>query len=124
LAVDIRRQGFLSGSREWSTSYDIFRNEGNNELVEVYGRPVFFNEKINPGGFEIIIFAGRRWVLFEPDENTTRAGLEAYLGDFHAYFSPFDASFISAPMDVGTPTDALTPVGSEWFLTSPRNRAS
>jgi hypothetical protein len=121
LAVDIRREGFLS-SREWSRSYDIFRTKSD-DLVEVYDRPVYFNEKINPGGFEIIMFAGRRWVLFEPDENT-RAGLEAYLGDFHAYFSPFNASFISAPMDVGTPTDALTPVGLEWFLTSQRNRAS
>jgi hypothetical protein len=128
VAVDIRRGGFLRGSREWSTSYDIFRTESNDELVEVYDRPVFFNDKINPGRFEIIMFTGRRWVLGEPELrepfNNTRAGLEKYLGDFHAHFSIFNASFISEPMDVGTPTDALTPEGLEWFLTIPRNTAT
>jgi hypothetical protein len=114
LAVDIRREGFLSGSREWSLSYDILRtNTG--KLLEVYDHPVFFNDT---GRFQIILFAGRRWVLFEWVDNTG-AGLEAYLREFHAHFTDFNASFISEPMDVGTPTDALTPVGLEWFF--PRN---
>jgi hypothetical protein len=120
LALDIRREGFLSeGTRELPSSYDIFRTKSN-ETMEVYDRPVFFNNKNNQGRFAIIMFVGRRWVLFEKDED----GLEEYLLDFHAHFSSFDASFITEPMDVGTPADASTLVGLEWFLTLPTNKAT
>jgi hypothetical protein len=107
---------FLAGLENGHRPMISFAPKATN-LWNLYDRPVFFNNKINPGRFEIIMFVGRRWVLFER-VNETQASLEAYLNDFHAHFSAFTVSFISEPMRVGTPTDALTPVGLEWFLPS------
>ena len=112
LEIDIRREGFLS-DREWSGQYNILRV--GNEVIQVYDRPVYYNEK-EPKSYDIIIFLGRRWVLFDHSFQT-QDDLQKSLEGFHPEFSNsnFTAAFVSEPVDVNTPNDIATPIGLDWF---------
>jgi hypothetical protein len=120
---DLPEEGFYRG---FSDEYQLLR-DGNEMVVELYNRPVYVFEHDN-GEFDILMFLGRRWVIsdtgsFKSQKNTwTRSELAAYLsGEFDGYNSSYESYFISDPMDVNTPSDALTPVGLEWYRVKSNN---
>jgi hypothetical protein len=112
------RSGNFRGTRDWSSHYDVL-TDAQDELVQVYNRPVYVNE-YSEGKFDIILFTGRRWVLtyslFLALAGDGKESLLLYLSDFHAHFSEYKVSFITEPLDVGTPANAATPIGTEWFV--------
>eukprot|EP00566_Odontella_aurita_P007972 CAMPEP_0113543680 /NCGR_PEP_ID=MMETSP0015_2-20120614/10288_1 /TAXON_ID=2838 /ORGANISM="Odontella" /LENGTH=683 /DNA_ID=CAMNT_0000443857 /DNA_START=197 /DNA_END=2248 /DNA_ORIENTATION=- /assembly_acc=CAM_ASM_000160 len=132
LSVDLRQHSFpeidaLDVLDVVSDDYELLHNT-NGMPVEVYHRPVYVAEYTTQR-FDVLLFTGRRWVITDTDgmhefrhrlDNTTqitRAALADYLlNTFHAGHSlPFSHYFVSEKMDVGSPSDALTPTGLKWY---------
>ena len=101
-----------------------------------YDRPVYIGEVMENGGqpyWMLLIFSGRRWIVTasfwlpsfqegDPDvgiinSNVTMNEIIYNVDRYHAFWYPFLADFMSDPMDVATPTDALTPTGLAWYRT-------
>ncbi|CAB9509428.1 Inherit from bactNOG: outer membrane autotransporter barrel [Seminavis robusta] len=132
LEMDVRFDGFVD-EREWSRNYELFVVDG--EEIYAYSRPVYVNEP-KPGQFDVVAFTGRRWMathtdallsanvtaVEDPMERKRRLG--KYFSDhFHAYWSDFAATFITAPMDIGTEYDSATPVELEWHVAKAKDLA-
>jgi hypothetical protein len=120
------RSGVFRGTRDWSSHYDVL-TDAQDELVQVYNRPVYVNEYWE-GNFDIIFFTGRRWVLthslFLALAGDGKENLLLYLSEFHAHFSEYKVSFITEPLDVGTPANAATPIAAEWFFAGEKAASS
>lgn len=131
IEIDERREGFL-GTRQWSTQFQLLRDSVG-ETVMVYSKPVYAKPSdTDPQIVDIIIFTGRRWMMthsgllsdFKSNQakNMSQAVLEElsnYIAaDFHAYWSNFQAAFVSEAVDIATPRDSATPINVQWFETS------
>mmetsp|Transcript_56858 Transcript_56858/g.169718 ORF Transcript_56858/g.169718 Transcript_56858/m.169718 type:complete len:854 (+) Transcript_56858:1622-4183(+) len=126
LAVDTSRGGF-PGQEEWSKDFQILYHRDIVKKAKAYERPIYTNEYEN-GMHHVIMFTGRRWILADStaltDSHQTLSHWELadYLTySFHAYWSTYDARYISSPADVVTPTDSATPIGLDWFQTKSYN---
>eukprot|EP00586_Coscinodiscus_wailesii_P019031 CAMPEP_0172518068 /NCGR_PEP_ID=MMETSP1066-20121228/290236_1 /TAXON_ID=671091 /ORGANISM="Coscinodiscus wailesii, Strain CCMP2513" /LENGTH=1365 /DNA_ID=CAMNT_0013300363 /DNA_START=216 /DNA_END=4313 /DNA_ORIENTATION=- len=123
IEIDIRFKKFL-GVREFSTEYSLLHHDQSDpdQIVEVYDRPVYIYEhdKYEGLGFDVMIFTGRRWVLFHTREAQNTSHLVQMLSNnFHVYWSDWwktsIKAFISDPLDIGSPHDAVTPIGVKWY---------
>eukprot|EP00977_Amphora_coffeiformis_P027152 scaffold34585_cov221-Amphora_coffeaeformis.AAC.3 len=121
LVLDERAEGFL-GTRVWSSRFDILKSE--ETVVEVYESPVYTNA-YETGLYDIIFFTGRRWVLSHTGlldiGQTNVSGLVDFFANFHGAYSKYEVAFISGSVDMGTPSDSVSPVGVEWLGASQKS---
>ena len=92
-------------------------------FITIYDKPVYVDSMRQI----VIFFNGRRWLVSSPQqlghdsEQITQDSLVALVqdNDFHFFYSPVVATIISDPSDIGSPSDAATPVGDlRWYRTS------
>uniref|UniRef100_A0A7S4N2V1 EGF-like domain-containing protein n=1 Tax=Odontella aurita TaxID=265563 RepID=A0A7S4N2V1_9STRA len=121
IEVDTSAEGFRGVQ---SKKYSVLNREDEDETkVLVYGRPVFIGASSNGGGpVDLIFFTGRRWLLTKSSsfKNNNRMqtveGVADFLSnDFHGHWSDFNASYFSAPMDMNTPSDSMSPIRLQWY---------
>jgi hypothetical protein len=113
-----------SGVFRPSTSYELLlENATSGAPVMVHNKPVYVAEvPSQPDMLNIILFTGRRWGIALNVELTdtnlqSKTDLPRYLTtDFHGWLSRYHVYFFSGPMDVGTPSHALSnPSDLPWY---------
>lgn len=138
VSVDARQKPFptFEGTNYWEMkpSMDVLKDEEGN-VVEVYHKPVYVAEYSNGtgdswDGLDVMLFNGRRYIITDTDQmkelqamlyfgggTDVRSALVGYLSNtFHAFHSlPYSSFFVSGGIDMGTPSDALTPIGLQWY---------
>ena len=116
IAIDDLHSEF-TGTRDWTKSFEIM------EGIDVYYHPVYIHE-YETGLYEIMLFSGRRWAVTYSDLMPLDApGLESlttYVSSFHATDPNITMVFLSEAVDVGTPSEAATPVGLQWYYAEAR----
>ena len=95
---------------------------------QVYERPVYIKSYPSYTFFYVMMFTGRRWIITDSstfnddvldvdyDASNIEHIKEFLSSRFHAYWSNFKPLYISDPVDMNTPTDAVTPVGLNWYV--------
>ncbi|CAJ1951672.1 unnamed protein product [Cylindrotheca closterium] len=108
--------GFF-GSNDWSRTYDMLENR-NSEVVQFYQHPVFIGDSLGAEGYEILFFAGRRWVLasaaklLKEVDDPVISLFESSM--FWLLDLPADAlSYLSETVNAGN--DRGTPLGLQWY---------
>lgn len=131
--------GGFPGPIQWSERYDILHHCNTTEVVEVYHRPVYVSIDKNEVPLQVIVYTGRRWIVSEVNNlppmpstenypvhhDVRRCLLAEFLSNFfHANWVDVRPEFMSSPTDVGTPTNAATPVSLDllWFRTQTHNK--
>ncbi len=143
IEIDVREQfGPFIGTRSWSSEFHRMNiTKGDNSVdVQVYNRPVYYNERNDLNEIEMVLFTGKRWMItssrfiyeainYKPNDEripidisndqTGRSDLEK-LGnkiqrEFHAYHSRYYAAFFSEAVNFDTPEDSGLPTGLKWY---------
>eukprot|EP00526_Cylindrotheca_closterium_P003145 CAMPEP_0113652330 /NCGR_PEP_ID=MMETSP0017_2-20120614/27944_1 /TAXON_ID=2856 /ORGANISM="Cylindrotheca closterium" /LENGTH=1480 /DNA_ID=CAMNT_0000565161 /DNA_START=102 /DNA_END=4541 /DNA_ORIENTATION=- /assembly_acc=CAM_ASM_000147 len=120
MTVDVDAIGF-SGSHDWSKTFVLLENL-NSEVVQFYQRPVFIGDSLGSEGYELLFFAGRRWVLATTKlltEDDDPFNMENVISLFES--SGFwllelrteALSYLSEAVNQGN--DRGTPLGLQWY---------
>jgi len=91
----------------WAKRYIPLRDD-DNQIVEAYGRPVFYN------GIEwsdFLFFTGRRWAINSSDDfykfdgNSTGDFAKFFKNEFHGWRTAYYTQFVSEPTNLGYPAN-------------------
>ena len=120
------RSGGFQDVRVWSSKFEILKDE-NNDMLTTYGRPVY----IGMDGTDFIVFTGRRWMAShfglinngpERTYGDSHASISLYFeGNFHAYWTGFEYSFATEPLDIQAEVNSAVPAGLIWFRSLPKS---
>ncbi|KAL3935200.1 MAG: hypothetical protein SGBAC_009231 [Bacillariaceae sp.] len=121
LTIDAEAIGF-SGSHDWSRTFEMAENR-DTEVVQFYQRPVFIGDSPGTEGYEILFFAGRRWVLASAtkllaagDDPFNRTNVVSLFETSNFWLLELPAgalSYLSEDVDQGN--DRGTPLGLQWY---------
>lgn len=120
LVVDIQTSPF-SSSRQWPRNYKLLYGDGGT-IAQAYNRSVYISTS-ETGGYDVIVFLGRRWGLTSSTDLPTNVTNHEELAKFfeeeyHAHSPGLKFSFLSEPTDVGTPKDSFLPEQLQWVQAS------